>query len=334
MQFDRLKRREFITLAGGAVAWPLAARAQQPARMQRLGFLSLGLPNDAFNRANIAAFLQGLAALGWKEGFNLLIDWRWHAADAAAAERQAAELITLKPDVLFAAGNPAVEKIKQQTKTIPVVFTLVSEPVGMGYVDNLAHPGGNINGFMTYDPPIYTKQLQMLTEFSPPVTTVAVIYNPETAPYANHMVQAMEEAAKSIGVAVLNAPCRDDAGIESVMASLAQGGGGGLLAIAEIFNMMHRQVIGDLAIKYKIPTIVFSPEMIASGGLISYTIDLPDLFTRSAFYVDRILKGGKPVDLPVQAPTKFKLTINLRTAKALGLAVPLTLQAAADEMVE
>jgi putative tryptophan/tyrosine transport system substrate-binding protein len=174
----------------------------------------------------------------------------------------------------------------------------------------------------------------MLTELSPPATTVGVIYNPETAPYANHMVQAMEEAAKSIGVAVRNAPCRDHAGIESVMASLAQGGGGGLLAIAEIFNMMHRQVIGDLAIKYKIPTIVFSPEMIASGGLISYAIDFPDLFTRSASYVDRILKGGKPIDLPVQAPTKFKLTINLRTAKALGLTVPLTLQAGADEVVE
>jgi putative ABC transport system substrate-binding protein len=330
-----MRRREFIALVGGAAAvWPLVARAQQPARMQRLGFLSLGLPNDGFSRANIAAFLQGLAALGWKEGFNLLIDWRWHAADAAAAERQAAELITLKPDVLFAAGNPAVEKIRQQTKSIPVVFTLVSDPVGMGYVDNLAHPGGNITGFMTYDPPIYTKQLQMLTEISPPATTVAVIYNPETAPYANHMVQAMEAAARSIGVAVRNAPCGDDAAIESVMASLAQGGGGGLLAIAEIFNMMHRQAIGDLAIKYKIPTIVFSPEMIASGGLISYAIDFPDLFTRSASYVDRILKGGKPVDLPVQAPTKFRLTINLRTAKEIGLIVPLTLQAAADEVVE
>jgi putative tryptophan/tyrosine transport system substrate-binding protein len=330
-----MRRREFIALVGGAAAvWPIVARAQQPARMQRLGFLSLGLPNDAFSRPNIAAFLLGLAALGWKEGFNLLIDWRWHAADATAAERQAVELVTLKPDVLFAVGNPAVEKIRQQTKTIPVVFALVSDPVGMGYVDNLAHPGGNITGFMTYDPPIYTKQLQMLTELSPPATTVGVIYNPETAPYANHMVQAMEEAAKSIGVAVRNAPCRDDAGIESVMASLAQGGGGGLLAIAEIFNMMHRQVIGDLAIKYKIPTIVFSPEMIASGGLISYAIDFPGLFTRSASYVDRILKGGKPIDLPVQAPTKFKLTINLRTAKALGLTVPLTLQAGADEVVE
>jgi putative tryptophan/tyrosine transport system substrate-binding protein len=150
-----MRRREFIALVGGAAAvWPIVARAQQPARMQRLGFLSLGLPNDAFSRPNIAAFLLGLAALGWKEGFNLLIDWRWHAADATAAERQAVELVALKPDVLFAVGNPAVEKIRQQTKTIPVVFALVSDPVGMGYVDNLAHPGGNITGFMTYDPPI------------------------------------------------------------------------------------------------------------------------------------------------------------------------------------
>jgi putative ABC transport system substrate-binding protein len=329
-----VRRRDFIKLAGGAATvWPLAASAQQPSRaLRRLGVVSLGLQNEPFFKSTNAVFLQALAALGWKEGSNLQIDWRWHGADAALAERQAAELIALKPDVLFAVGNPAVEKIKQQTRTIPVVFTLVSDPVGMGYVDSLARPGGNITGFMTNDPPIYTKQLQMLAEINPPATTVAVLYNPETAPYAGHMVQAMEEAAKSIGITVRNAPCHNDAEIEAVMTSLPQGGG--LLTIAEVFNQLHGQVIGNLALKYKIPTIVFTPQMIASGGLISYTTDFLDLFSRSASYVDRILKGEKPADLPVQAPTKFKLTISLKTANALGVTVAPALLNNADEVIE
>jgi putative tryptophan/tyrosine transport system substrate-binding protein len=329
-----MRRRDFISVLGAAMTWPLAAGAQQRSgQTRRLGFLSLGLQNEPFTNANSTAFLQGLTALGWKEGFNLQIDWRWHGADAALAESEAAELIALKPDVLFAGGNPAVEKVKAQTSTIPVVFALVSDPVGMGYVDSLAHPGANITGFMTYDPPIYTKQLQMLVEINPPARTVAVLYNPETAPYASRMVQAIEQAAKSIGITVRNAPCHDDAGIEAVMASLAQNSGG-LLTIAEIFNQLHGQVIGGLALKYKIPTIVFTPQMIANGGLISYTIDFPDQFGRSASYVDRILKGEKPIDLPVQAPTKYKLTINLRTAKALGLSIPSALLATADEVIE
>jgi putative tryptophan/tyrosine transport system substrate-binding protein len=329
-----MRRRDFISVLGAAMTWPLAAGAQQRSgQTRRLGFLSLGLQNEPFTNANSTAFLQGLTALGWKEGFNLQIDWRWHGADAALAESEAAELIALKPDVLFAGGNPAVEKVKAQTSTIPIVFALVSDPVGMGYVDSLAHPGGNITGFMTYDPPIYTKQLQMLVEINPPARTVAVLYNPETAPYASRMVQAIEQAAKSIGITVRNAPCHDDAGIEAVMASLAQNSGG-LLTIAEIFNQLHGQVIGGLALKYKIPTIVFTPQMIANGGLISYTIDFPDQFGRSASYVDRILKGEKPIDLPVQAPTKYKLTINLRTAKALGLSIPSALLATADEVIE
>jgi putative tryptophan/tyrosine transport system substrate-binding protein len=331
-----MRRRDFITLVGGtAAAWSFAAHSQQSSgTTRRLGFISLGLQNDAFYKATSTAFLQALAALGWKEGSNVQIDWRWHGADAALAESQAEELIALKPDVLFAVGNPVVEKIKQQTqtRTIPVVFALVSDPVGMGYVDSLAHPRGNITGFMTYDPPIYTKQLQMLAELTPPARTVAVIYNPETAPYAGHMVRAVEEAAKSIGVTVRNAPCRDDAGIEVVMASLPPGGG--LLTISEVFNQMHGQAIGGLALKYKIPTVVFTPQMIASGGLISYTIDFLDLFGRSASYVDRILKGDKPANLPVQAPTKFKLTVNLKTANAIGVTVAPALLNNADDVIE
>jgi len=240
----------------------------------------------------------------------------------------------MNPDVILAGGNPAVEKVRQQTKTIPVVFALVSDPVGMGYVESLAHPGSSMTGFMSYDPPLYTKQLQMLTEITPPVRTAAILYNPQTAPYAGRMMQAMEAAAQQIGVTLRDAPCHDDAGIEAVMAALASTSSGGLLAIAEIFNQMHREAIGSLALKYKIPTNVFSPQMIASGGLMSYAIDFPDLFGRSAVYVDRILKGERPADLPVQAPTKFKLTLNLKTAKAIGIEFSSKLLALADEVIE
>jgi putative ABC transport system substrate-binding protein len=327
-----MRRRDFITLVGAA-ALPLAARAQQiPTR--RVGVVTVGIATDAFGKNNMAAFMQGLGALGWKEGVNLNIDWRWYGADAALAERQAAEIIATNPDVILAGGNPAVEKVRQQTKAIPVVFALVSDPVGMGYVESLAHPGDNITGFMSYDPPLYTKQLQMLTEITPPVRSVAILYNPRTAPYASRMLQAMEAASQAIGVTLRDAPCHDDAEIEAVMAALGQRGGSGLLAIAEIFNQMHGEAIGRLALKHKIPTNVFSPQMIASGGLMSYAIDFPDLFGRSTVYVDRILKGEKPADLPVQAPTKFKLTLNLRTAKALGIEFSPKLLALADEVVE
>jgi putative ABC transport system substrate-binding protein len=335
MQFDRTNRREFIRLLGGAAAvWPLSARAQQREQMRHLGFLSVALADDAFGRSLLAAFQQGLAAQGWKAGVNLNIDWRWYGADAALAERHATELVALKPDVLFAGGNPAVETIRPKTKSIPIVFALVSDPLGMGYVDSLARPNGNLTGFMSYDPALYTKQLQMFTEITPPVTTVAAIYNPRTAPYASRMLRAMEAAAKSFGVTLRDAPCHDEAEIEAVIAELAQRGGGGLLAIAEIFNQMHGKAMTALALKYKVPTNVFSPQMIKSGGLISYAIDFPDLYLRAAGYVDRILKGDKPADLPVQAPTKFKLTINLKTANALGLTISTTLLSIADEVIE
>ena len=330
-------RRQFISALGGsAAAWPLVARAQQRDGIRRLGFLGPALASDMFAKDIIAAFAQGLGALGWKEGVNLSIDWRWYGADAdaALAERQAAEVLALKPDVILAGGNLAVEKVRQQTKVIPVVFALVSDPVGMGYVKSLAHPDGNITGFISYDPPIYTKQLQMFTEITPPASTVALLYNPATAPYASHMLQAMENGAKSIGVAVRDAPCHDDTDIEAVMATLAQGGSGGLLALGDIFNQVHGKAIVALALKYKVPTVVSTRQITESGGLMSYALDIPDLFRRSADYVDRILKGEKPADLPVQAPTKFELTINLRTAKALSITVSDKLLGTADEIIE
>jgi putative tryptophan/tyrosine transport system substrate-binding protein len=225
---------------------------------------------------------------------------------AAAGDREhfkayAAELVALKPDVILAAGNPAVEKVRQQTKTIPVVFALVSDPVGLGYVESLAHPGGNITGFMSYDPSNYTKQMQMLTEIAPPAATVAVLYNPATATYGSRMLRAMEDGAKSIGVTVRDAPCHDDAGIEAVMVALAQSRGG-LVALGDIFNQVHREAIAALAFKYKVPTIVPTRQSLESGGLMSYSIDIPDMFRRSATYIDRVLQGDRPADLPVQAP--------------------------------
>jgi putative tryptophan/tyrosine transport system substrate-binding protein len=326
-----MRRREFIVLLGGVAVWPLLARAQR-AEGRRLGYLSLGLANDAFGKNNTAAFLQGLDALGWREGVNLQIDWRWYGADAALAERQSAELIALKPDVILAGGNPAVEKTRQQSKAIPVVFTLISDPVGLGYVDSLAHPGGNLTGFESYTPAFYTKELQVFTEIMPPATSVAVLYNPATAPYASRMVRAMENAAKSIGVAVRDAPCHDAAGIEAVVAALPRGGG--LLALGDIFTQVHRETITSLALKYNVSTVANTRQLAESGALITYALDIPDLFRRSTTYIDRILKGEKPANLPVQTPTKFELIVNLKTARALGVTVPLTLQAEANEVIE
>jgi putative ABC transport system substrate-binding protein len=292
MRFDQSGRREFITLLGGAAAaWPLSAGAQQqPDRIRRIGFLGTGHPSDAFGRANIRAFAQGLSALGWKEGINLHIDWRLYGADVALARRQAEELVALGPDVLLAGGNTSVEQVRRQTRTIPIVFALVSDPVGMGYVDSLARPGGNITGFSSYDPPIYTKQLQMFTDITPPVTTVAALYNPETASYASRMMRAIIDAAKSFGVAVRDAPCHDDAEIDAVVAALARGGGGGLLALGDVFNQVHHEAIVALTLKYNVPALVNSRQITETGGLMSYSLDFPDLYRRSASYVDRILK--------------------------------------------
>jgi len=320
-------------LGGAASAWPLAVRAQQSS-VHHLGFLSAGTGSDAFSKDNAAALLQGLEAFGWKEGVTLKIDWRWLGDDAALAERQAAELVALRPDVLFAGGNSALDKLAQQTKTIPLVFALVSDPVGMGYVKSLSHPGGNATGFTSYDPPNYTRQLQMFTEIAPQAKTIAILYNPDTAPYAGRMLRAMEEAATSIGVTVRDAPCHDDTEIGAAMAVLSQDGSGGLLALGDPFNQVHRGTIITLALKYKIPTVVNTRQMIESGGLMSYIVDIPDLYRRSASYIDRILKGEMPSALPVQNPIKFELIVNLKTAKALSVTIAPHLLNNADEVIE
>ena len=330
-----MRRRELLAMLGGAaLVWPNAAPAQQPAAMRRLGFLGPALPTNPMAKASAAALLEGLKAQGWKEGVSLTIDWRWYGEDAALAARQAAELVALAPQVILAAGNIAVEPIRRQTHTIPIVFALTSDPVGMGYVESLAHPGGNITGFSSFDPPIYTKMLQMLTEIAPPPRTVAVLYNPQTAPYAGRMLHALEDGAAALGIALRDAPCHDDAGIAAVMAALAGDERGGLLALGDLFNQVHQKAIIAGALKFRIPIVVNTVDMTASGGLMSYTIDIPDLYRRAASYADRILRGAKVGELPVQRPTKFETAINLKTAKEIGVTVSQTLLATADKVIE
>src|ERR1019366_8182210 len=334
MRFNQLGRREFITLLGGAAAWPLAAQAQQPNSVRRLGVLMLSLASDPEGQANAAALIQGLGALNWHEGGNLRIDWRWTGGDPALFEGHATELVALGPEVLLAVGSPPVEALRRQTSTIPIVFVQVADPVGQGFVASLAHPGGNVTGFSVYDPPMAGKWLGMLTQITPPVAHVTVLYNPATAPYAGLLLRAIEAAASSIAVAVRVAPVNDDAEIEAMMAGLAREGRGGVLVMPSAFTIVHRDTIVALAARHRLPAVYAYRFYTAAGGLMSYSVDLNDQFRRSADYCDRILKHAEPADLPVQLAAKFELTINLKTAKALGITIAPSLLDNADEVIE
>jgi putative ABC transport system substrate-binding protein len=332
MQLDRLKRREFITLLGGAAAWPLAARAQQPRQLRRLGVL-IGVSGPD-GQARAAALVQGLDALNWHEGGNLRIDWRWAGGDVALYERYAAELVSLGPDVLLAQGSLPITLLRRHTSTIPIVFTIVADPVGQGFVESLPRPGGNITGFSSFDAQMTGKSLEMLTQISPPVARAAVLFDPKTALYAGLMLREIEQAARSLAVAVRAAPCSDYADVAALMAGLAREERGGLLVLPGAFTDTFRPDIIVLAARYRLAAVYPSREFVASGGMMSYGIDNIDVARRAADYVDRILKGANPADLPVQRPTKFELMINLRTATALGFEVPATLLARADEVIE
>jgi putative ABC transport system substrate-binding protein len=331
-----MQRREFITLLGGTVAaWPITARAQQRAAPRRLGVLMGYVANDPEGQADAAALVQGLGALSWKEGSNLRIDWRWGDSDPALFERYAAELVALAPDLLLAgSSSTAVGALQRRTSTIPVVFANVTDPVGQGFVTSLAHPGGNITGLSNYDPLMVTKWLGMLTQLTPPVAHVAALYNPATTPYAPLLLRAIEEAAPSLALAVRAAPVKDDAEIEATMAALAGEERGGLLVLPDAFNNAHRDAIVAIAARHRLPAVYPFRFFAVASGLMSYGIDLIDLFRRSAGHVDRILKGTAPADLPVQAPATFKLVINLKTAKALGVAIAPSLLDNADEVIE
>jgi putative tryptophan/tyrosine transport system substrate-binding protein len=327
-----VRRREFITLLGAA-AWPLAARAQQGERVRRVGVLVPAVADDPEWQARVGAFQQALALLGWTIGRNVRIDTRWGTTSAAEIRRQAAELAALAPDVILAGGASGVGPLLQATRTVPIVFTLGVDPVGAGVVDSLARPGGNATGFMAWEFSIAGKWLELLKQIAPGVTRVAVLRDASQA-FATSLFAVMQAVAPSLGVEVIPVNMRNADEIEQSVGIFARSPNGGLIPVASAAAVRHRELILTLAARYRLPAIYWERFFVAAGGLMSYGADLVGQFRQAASYVDRILKGEKPADLPVQAPTKYELVINLKTAKALGLEAPPTLLARADEVIE
>ena len=329
-----MKRREFIMLLGGAAAaWPLAARAQQGERMRRIGVLIGTAADDAIGQARMAAFLQGLGQLDWMVGRNVRMDIRWTAADADQTRDYAAELVALAPDVILASSGSVVGPLRRQTRTIPIVFTETSDPVGAGFVESLARPGGNVTGFLTFEYGLSAKWLELLRQIAPPVTRVAVLRD-AAIPSGTGQWGAIQAVAPSFGVELRATDLHDAGEIEHAIAAFAHLPNSGMILTASAYSLQHRKLIITLADRHKLPTVYFLRGFVADGGLISYGSDTIDLHRRAASYVDRILKGEKPANLPVQAPTKYETVINLKTAKALGLEVPPALLARADEVIE
>jgi putative tryptophan/tyrosine transport system substrate-binding protein len=325
-------RRELITLLGGAAAWPLAARAQQPERMRRIGVLFGAGADDGDIQARHAAFLQALQQLGWTDNGNVRIDTRFGAGNANNIRRYSAELATLAPDVILATGN-VVEQLLQATRAVPIVFVVVPDPVGAGYVDRLSRPGGNVTGFMQFEYSLTAKWLELLKQIAPGVTRAAVLRE-SALPAGIGQFAVIQYVALSVGVEVSPVNVSDAPEIERAIAAYARQPNGGLIVTASALAAVHRDLIVTLAARHKLPAVYSQRHYAAAGGLISYGADFIDQHRRAAGYVDRILKGEKPADLPVQAPTKYELVINLKTAKALGLEVPPSLLALADEVIE
>ena len=329
-----MQRREFITLVGSAAAaWPTVVRAQQPERTRRIGVLHTGAADDPIYQARNAAFLQRLNELGWAVGRNVRIDIRWAAADAERIRSFAAELVALEPDVILATGSATVGPLLQATRSIPIVFALVPDPVGAGYVDSLAHPGGNATGFLASEYGIGAKWLELLKGIAPGMTRAAIIRDPAISAGIGQF-GAITSAAPSLGLEVSTVNVRDAAEIEHAVTTFARSANGGLIVTGSPLALLHRHLIISLAARHKLPAIYFEREFVADGGLISYGPNYPDEFRQAAGYVDRILKGEKPADLPVQAPTKYELVINLKTAKALGLTISPAVLARADDVIE
>jgi putative ABC transport system substrate-binding protein len=331
-----MKRREFITLLGGAaaVAWPLAARAQQPDRVRRIGVLMASAADDSESQARIAAFLQGLQQLGWADGRNMRIDTRWATTDADDIRRHAAELAALAPDVLVAAtGTVTAAPLLQATRTVPIVFVQVIDPVGAGFVVSLARPGGNATGFTIYEYGMSGKWLELLKEIAPRMARAAVLRDPAIASGIGQFAAA-QAVAPSLGVELSPVDVRDAGEIEHAVTAFARSSNGGLIVTASALATRHRDLIIALAARHRLPAVYSYRYMVAAGGLVSYGPDSIDQYRRAAGYVDRILKGEKPADLPVQAPTKYALVLNLKTAKVLGLDIPTTVLSRADEVIE
>jgi len=328
-----MKRRTFITLLGSAAAWPLAAQAQQPERIRRIGVLLPNAADDPEYQARITAFLQELAQLGWIDGRNARIDTRWGVADAERIRKYAAELVALAPDVIWVNSSPALAALLQATRTVPIVFTGVTDPVGAGFVDSLARPGGNATGFAVFEYGISAKWLELLKEIAPRVTRAAVLRESAVAagPAQFGIIQA---AAPSLGVELRPVDVRNASEIERALTAFAQGSNGGLIVTGSPGTLFRRALIVALAARHKLPAVYWARRFVTDGGLISYGPDLSDQYRKAAGYVDRILKGEKPADLPVQAPTKYELIVNLKIAKALGLEVPATVLSRADEVID
>jgi putative ABC transport system substrate-binding protein len=332
----QLKRREFITLLGSAAAaWPHVARAQQPERVRRIGVFMPLAADDPIGQARITALREGLEKLGWTEGHNIRIDTRWTSTgDVESMQRFAKELVALQPDLIVTQSTPITATLLQETRTIPIVFALVADPIGSGFVASFAKPGGNVTGFVTIEPTMAGKWLELLKEIAPSVARAAFLFNPVTATYFEYWLNPFKAAAVSFAVEAIAAPIRDRSELESVIAEQARAPNGGLVVMPDTFTDTHRVEITSLAAGYRLPAVYPYRQFTAVGGLLSYGDDLIDNFRRAPTYVDRILKGEKPSELPVQAPVKFDLVINLKTAKALGLDVPLHLQQRADEVIE
>jgi putative ABC transport system substrate-binding protein len=330
-----MRRRAFITLlAGTAVAWPGAVRAQQPERMRRIGVLSGGaIASDTDTQERMAAFAQTLRQLGWNDGRNVQIDYRYGLGNAANVRKYAAELVALAPDVILVSGASALAPLLQTTRTLPIVFVAVADPVGAGFVESLAQPGGNATGFIQFEYTLSGKWLELLREIAPGVTRAAILRDPAiTAGVGQFAV--IQSVASQIGLDVRPVNLRDAGEIERAVTALAGSPNGGLVVTASALSLVHGALILSLAARHKLPAIYPRRSFVAAGGLISYGFDALDQVRRAAGYVDRILKGEKPADLPVQAPTKYELVINLKTARALGLEIPPTLLARADEVIE
>jgi len=327
-----IRRREFIMLAGGAAAWPLAAGAQSGS-VRRIGVLMNAAATDTDAQARVAAFVQGLRALGWVEGQNLRIDVRWNAGEAELARTYAAQLIGLMPDVILAASTTNLTVVRQATSTVPVVFVQVSDPVAQGIVPTLARPGGNITGFTSFEYSMGGKWLDLLKQMSPSLARVAIMFNPQH-PQSAFWSSSLEAAGPSLGVAVMAAPVNDTAEIERSIGRLASAPNSGLVVPTDAFLGLHSKLIVESAARHGLPSIYATADYLAHGGLMYYGYDFAGQFRQAAVYVDRILKGANPGDLPIQAPTKFELKINLKAAKALGIEVPIGLMLRADELVE
>ena len=328
-----MRRREFVTLLGSAVtAWPLLARAQPSERVRRIGVL-LGVGNDAQGQAWMAGFRQTLQGLNWADGRNVQFDVRWGGADIDHIRKSAADLVKSKPDVILVYAVRVLNAMRQATTEIPVVFIATSDPVGLGFVKSLSHPGGNLTGFMLYEVTVAGKLVELLKETAPRLATIALLYNPDNIS-ADGYRRSIETVAKSVGVTPVWLPVRNAAEIENGVGTLVREPNVGLVLPTDVTTVVHRDLIVTLAARYKLPAVYSFRTDVTSGGLMCFGPDTTDLFRRAAGYVDRILKGEKPSDLPVQAPTKFEAVINLKTAKALGLTIPPSVLARADEVIE